>query len=170
MKHLWQLITPYPSAGVLALLCVLTLGVANVAPAYAQEPKQEPASPPPAAQPAANVKVMREYKGVKLGMKRDQVRAIMGKTELEEKDKDRFIIKGDDRLTVYYDNDQVKSIQLYIVDAKNAPSWADVVGDAEVVQMESGAKHARREVSEEKFWVSMYQSKDGSITTVTISR
>lgn len=166
MKQLWLFTTHKLSARVWALLCVLTLGAAGGTPSYAQEP----AAPAPVAQPAANANVMREYKGVKLGMKRDEVRAAMGKIELQGKDKDRFIIKGDDRLTVYYDNDAVKAIQLYIVDAKNAPAWADVVGDAEIVQMESGAKHARREVREEQFWVSMYQSKDGALTTITISR
>lgn len=98
------------------------------------------------------------------------LRALIGKTELNEKDKDRFIIKGDDRLTIYYDNDQVKAIQLYIVKAKNAPAWTDVVGDAQIEQMANGAKRARRDLSEEKFWVSMYQSKDSALTTITISR
>jgi hypothetical protein len=113
---------------------------------------------------------MRDYRGVKLGMKAEEVRAAMGKAELSQPDKDRFVIKGDDRLTVYYDNGAVKAIQLYIVDPQNAPAWADVVGDAEIIEMESGAKRARRDVAEEGFWVSMYQSKDGAMTTVTISR
>jgi hypothetical protein len=142
--------------------------------AAAQQPAPETA--PPAAPtsvttaPPAGAKVMRDYRGVKLGMKAEEVRAAMGKAELSQPDKDRFIIKGDDRLTVYYDGGAVKAIQLYIVDPKNAPAWADVVGDAEIIEMESGAKRARRDVPEEGFWVSMYQSKDGAMTTVTISR
>lgn len=156
------------AASVRASLCGLTLSLAAGALVYAQEPKQETNTS--AAQPAASGKVMRDYKGIMLGMKRDEVRDKMGKIEFKQDDKDRFIIKDDDRLIVYYDGEQVRAIQLYIIDAKNAPMWMDVVGDAEIVQMENGAKRARYEVTEEKFWVSMYQSKDGTITTITISR
>jgi hypothetical protein len=148
--------------------CFLTLSLTAGALVYAQEPKQETLASAP--QPAASGKVMRDYKGITLGMKRDEVRDKMGKIELKEDGKDRFIIKGDDRLIVYYEGEEVKAIQLYINDAKNAPNWTDVVGNAEIVQMENGAKRARYEVTEEKFWVSMYQSKDGTITTITISR
>jgi len=168
MKQLWLFTIRCSSAS--ALPFIVTLGLAAGFPVHAQEPKPESSAPAPVAQLTASANVMRDYKGVKLGMKRDEVRAMMGKTELKEKDKDRFIINGDDRLTVYYDNDQAKAIQLYIVDAKNAPAWTKVVGDAEIVPMANGARHARREVREEQFWVSMYQSKDGSLTTITISR
>ena len=165
MKELCLFTTRYSRTRLSALLCLATLWAASSYHTYAQDP----VSPEPAAQPTAGA-IMSEYKGVKLGMKREDVRAIMGKTELEEKAKDRFIIKGDDRLTAHYDNDHVRAIQLYFVDVKNAPDWEEVVGDADVVQMESGAKRARREVAEGKFWVSMYQSKDGAVTTITISR
>jgi nitrous oxide reductase accessory protein NosL len=154
-------------ARVRAALCVLTLSLAGGILVYAQGPKQEPTA---SAAPAASGKVMRDYKGIILGMKRDEVRAKMGKIEFKEDGKDRFIIRDDDRLIVYYEGEQVKAIQLYINDAKNAPNWTDVVGNAEIVQMENGAKRARYEVGEENFWVSMYQSKDGAITTITISR
>jgi hypothetical protein len=41
---------------------------------------------------------------------------------------------------------------------------------AEIAQNEGGSKHARAVVSEENFWVTMFQSKDQSVTTITISR
>jgi hypothetical protein len=164
MKQLQLFTTRYLSAGLLALLCGVMLSVAGGTSVYAQEPTA------PVPQTTASANVMRDYKGVKLGMTRAEVRALMGKAELKEKDKDRFIIKGDDRLTVYYNDDQVKAIHLYFIDAKHAPAWTDVVGDAQVEQMENGAKRARRDLIEEKFWVSMYQGKDGAFTTITISR
>ncbi|MGH9845051.1 MAG: hypothetical protein ACREEM_40565, partial [Blastocatellia bacterium] len=67
-------------------------------------------------------------------------------------------------------NGQVKAIQLAFLDAKNAPVWKDVIGDAEINQMESGAKTARKVMEAEKFWVTMYQNKDATVTRVTISR
>ena|SRR5919109_2724343 len=116
------------------------------------------------------IKVMREYRGIKLGMKRDEVRDALGKPELSDKSQDNFKIGGDDRLTTYYDNDSVKAIQLYFFESKNVPTWADVVGDTEVEQRPDGSKVTRAEFTEENFWVSMYQSKSGDVTTITISR
>jgi len=113
---------------------------------------------------------MHEFKGVKLGMKRDDARAAAGKPENSGDDSDEFKLTGDDTMTLRYDNGEVKAIQLAFLDPKNAPAWKDVVGDAEINEMANGAKTARRVVESEKFWVSIYQSKDGSITRITISR
>jgi hypothetical protein len=130
--------------------------------------------PPPAAvpnQPPAPVKVMREYKGIKLGMTREQVHTALGKPANTSENVEDYKLMGDDTMTVHYEKDEVKAIQLSFFDPKNAPTWQDVVGEtAEVTQLDNGAKHARTMVSEEKFWVSFYQSKDGSTTQITISR
>lgn len=117
-----------------------------------------------------SAKAMREFKGIKLGMKRDDARAVLGNPENSGDDSDEFKLTGDDTMTLRYDNGEVKAIQLAFMDAKNAPAWKDVVGDAEISEMANGAKTARRTVAEERFWVSIYQNKDGSITRVTISR
>jgi hypothetical protein len=115
------------------------------------------------------INVMREYRSIRLTMHREEVRDALGKPELTDKEKDRFKIGGDDRLTVHYENDRVKTIQLYFLESKNAPSWTDVIGDAEIEQRPDGSKLTRVVINEEKFWVSMYQSKSGDITTITIS-
>ncbi len=119
---------------------------------------------------AAQNKVMREFKGVKLGLKRDAVRAAMGNPENSSDASEDFKLVGDDTMTVHYDNGEVRAIQLAFLDPKNAPAWKDVVGDAEVNELANGAKTARKTVEAEKFWVSIYQSKDGSTTRITISR
>ncbi len=115
-------------------------------------------------------KAMREFKGVKLGMKRDDARAAAGKPESSGDDSDEFKLTGDDTMTIRYDNGEVKAIQLAFLDPKNAPAWKDVVGDAEVKEMANGAKTARKMMESEKCWVSIYQSKDGSTTRITIMR
>lgn len=115
-------------------------------------------------------KVLREYHGVKLNMKRDDVLTVMGKPENSSDSSDEFKLTGDDTMTIHYDNGEVKAIQLAFLDAKNAPEWKDVVGNAEVNEMANGAKTARKTMEEEKFWVSIYKSADGSITRITISR
>jgi hypothetical protein len=121
--------------------------------------------------PPVPVKVMREYKGVKLGMTREQVHTALGKPATTSENMEDYKLTGDDTMTVHYEKSEVKAIQLSFLDPKNAPAWKDVVGEtAEVTQLDNGAKHARTMVPEEKFWVSIYQSKDGSTTQITISR
>lgn len=118
----------------------------------------------------AQEKVLSEFRGVKLGMKRDAVKAAMGNPESSTDTSDDFKLTGDDTMTVHYDSGEVKAIQLAFLDPKNAPAWKDVVGDAELRELPNGAKNARKVMDDQKFWVSMYQSKDGTITRITISR
>ena len=119
---------------------------------------------------SAQAKVMSEYKGVKLGMKRDAVKAAMGNPATSSDTSDEFNLPGDDTMTVHYDNGEVRAIQIAFLDSKNAPQWKDVVGDAEVSELANGAKTARKTMETEKFWVSIYQTKDKTITRITISR
>jgi len=121
------------------------------------------------AQDQADAKVLREYRGIKLGLKRDAVRSAMGKPENQSDNSEDYKLTGDDLMTVHYENNEVKAIQLQFSDPKNAPSWDSVVGDAEVTQLEHG-KTARKVVAKENFWVSIYQNKDATITRVTISK
>lgn len=116
------------------------------------------------------VKVLREYKGVKLGMKRAEVRSALGNPESSNTTSDDFKLTGEDTMTVHYNNDMVKAIQLAFYEPKNAPAWKDVVGDAQTIELATGAKTARKEMHEEKFWVSIYQNKEGTIVRITISR
>lgn len=116
-------------------------------------------------------KVLREFRGIKLGMKREAVQTAMGaKPENSTDDSEDYKLTGDDTMTVRYDNGEVKAIQLAFSDAKNAPAWNDVVGDAEVNELANGAKTARKTIESEKFWVSIYQNQEGTIVRITISR
>jgi hypothetical protein len=115
-------------------------------------------------------KVMSEYKGVKLGMNRDAVKSAAGNPASSSDTSDEFNLTGDDKMTVHYDNGEVRAIQLAFSDPKNAPPWKEVVGNAEVSETPNGAKTARKIMEAEKFWVSIYQTKDGATTRITISR
>lgn len=116
-------------------------------------------------------KVLREFHGVKLGMKRDAVTAAMNaKPENSSDDSEDYKLTGDDTMTIRYENGEVKAIQLAFLEPKNAPAWKDVVGDAEVNELANGAKTARQTIEKEKFWVSIYQNKEGTMVRITISR
>lgn len=124
-------------------------------------------------QPASAVSqggIAREYRGIKLGMKKEEVRSKLGKPETSEDASDDFKLGGEDTMTVRYEGDAVRAIQVAILDPKNAPAWKEIVGDAEINEMANGAKAARQTLAEEKLFVSMYQNKEGTITRITISR
>lgn len=144
------------ACGALALCALCTAAVS------AQEPASSVSAPP--------TKVMNQYRGIKLGLKPEEVRAALGKPESSSPERDEFKLSDDDLLTVHYENGTVKAIQLYFSNPKNAPAFAEVVGNAEVTQNESGGRFARVVVQSEKFWVSMFQNKDKTVTTITISR
>jgi hypothetical protein len=153
-----------------AILCALVLCGAPAlfaqtpAPAESQQPQQPQAAP-------QSLPLMREYRGVKLGMNRDAVKAAMGKTTQAGTDWDEFKLGGGDLMTVRYDGQKiVKTIQLYFTDPAHAPKWTEVVGDAEIQKKPTGSKYARAENKEENFWVTMFQSNSGAVTTVTLSR
>jgi len=114
-------------------------------------------------------KVMREFRGVSLGMSRDEVRKALGNSSSSTDTSEDYKFDGENILTVHYDNGKVKAIQIAFYEDKNIPDWKEVVGDAEISESESGAKHARKVVAANNFWVSMWRNKDGSMTRITIS-
>lgn len=115
-------------------------------------------------------KVLTEVRGIQLGMKQADVQAKLGTPANKSEGSDEFKLEGEDLLTVRYENSVVMAIQWMILDAKNAPPFNQVVGDAEIEQQDSGRKLARKVLTEEKFWVAMSQSKDASMTTITIRK
>jgi hypothetical protein len=138
-------------------------------PTYGQSQSAETSTTQTPQDQIADVKVLREYRGIKLGLKREAVRSTMGKPDNPSENSEDFKLTGEDIMTVHYDNNEVKAIQLVFLDPKNAPAWDTVVGDAEVNELEHG-KTARKVVAKENFWVSIYQNKDATITRVTISK
>jgi hypothetical protein len=155
---------PWKMVVVLGLSCSLSLLAERGSAATV-------AKPSPANDNATQAsKVLREYKGIKLGLKREQVRAALGPPESSGEDSDDFKLTGEDTMTVRYENGEVKAIQLAFLDAKNAPAWPEVVGDAEITELANGAKTARKMLPEEKCWVAIYQNKEGTVTRITISR
>ena len=55
-------------------------------------------------------------------------------------------------------------------DPAHAPKWTEVVGNAEIQEKPTGSKYARAVNKEDNFWVAMFQSNTGAVTTVTLSR
>ena len=115
-------------------------------------------------------KVLNEFRGVRLGFKPDQVHTALGKPASTVDTREEFNFDGENQITIHYENGEVRAIQIAFAESTKAPTWTEVVGDAEINTMETGAKFARKVVNAEHFWVSMYKSKDGTMTRITISR
>ncbi|MEO6724613.1 MAG: hypothetical protein ABIP14_04860 [Blastocatellia bacterium] len=161
---------------ILALFVTLALHRQTPSATKAQQPQQPQQQSQPQVQPPAQpaqqaLPVLREYRGIKLGMNREQVKAAMDKTSHTGKDWDEFKLGNDDLMTVRYDDQgAVKTIQLFFTDASRAPAWKEAIGSAEVQQQSNGSKVARAVIKDENFWVTMFQSSSGAVTTITISR
>lgn len=152
----------------LAVLFALVLCPALFAQTPVTAEPQQPQQPQAALQ---TLPLMREYRGVKLGMNRDAVKAAVGKPSRAAMDWDEFKLGGGDLMTVRYDDKgAVKTIQLYFTNPAHAPKWTEVVGNAEIQEKSTGSKYARAINKEENFWVTMFQSNTGAVTTVTLSR
>jgi hypothetical protein len=152
----------------LAVLFTIVFCPALFAQTPATAEPQQPQQPQVALQ---TLPLMREYRGVKLGMNRDMVKAAVGKTARAAVDWDEFKLGGGDLMTVRYDDKGVvKTIQLYFTNSAHAPKWVEVVGNAEIHEKPTGSKYARAVNREGNFWVAMFQSNTGAVTTVTLSR
>jgi hypothetical protein len=152
----------------LAVLFTLVLCPALFAQTPATAETQQPQQPQAALQ---TLPLMREYRSVKLGMNRGAVKAAVGKTARAAVYWDEFKLGGGDLMTVRYDDKgAVNTIQLYFTNPAHAPKWAEVVGNAEINEKPNGSKYARAVNKEENFWVAMFQSNTGAVTTVTLSR
>jgi len=115
-------------------------------------------------------KVLSEFHGVKLGMKPADVKTALGKPESASESREEYNFDGENSITIHYEGGVVKAIQIYFTNGAKAPGWTEVVGDAPVEEMANGAKAARKVVDSDKYWVSMYRSKDGTTVRITISR
>jgi hypothetical protein len=164
---MFKLLTPmfvFLLLGAPALQAQAPATVETRQPQQAQEEKASLTAPAP-------LPVMREYRGVKLGNTREEVKAAIGRAERAENSWEEYKLDSGDLITVHYnDKGIVKTIQLYFSHPTHAPTWTEVVGNAEIQQGPTGSKYARVGISEEDFWVTMFQSKSGAVTTITLSR
>ncbi|HKX31527.1 MAG TPA: hypothetical protein VJ302_27820 [Blastocatellia bacterium] len=150
-------------------ILVFTLGWSGTPALQAPAPTTTAVPQAPPEQPKPSLPLLHEFHGIKLGMTQQEVKSVLGKTSQKGKDWDEFKLDGDDLMTVRYDDQQhVKRIQLYFADPAHAPSWTEVVGQAQIEDRPNGSRYARADNVAENFWVTMFQSKN--ITTITLGR
>lgn len=109
-----------------------------------------------------------DYKGVRIGMTAEEVRAKLGKPELAGDDQDYYIISQTETAQVVYDAaHKAKAISVDYVDGAGAPDYKLVVGP-DIQSKPDGSMHKMVFYEGLGFWVS-YNRSAGSVPMVTIT-
>jgi outer membrane protein assembly factor BamE (lipoprotein component of BamABCDE complex) len=141
---------------------VITMSVGSLA-ASAQTPKVSSAHASAIQQPLYG-----DYKGVRIGMTAEQVRAKLGKPTLLADDQDYYIMSQTETVQIAYDaSHKTIAISVDFVDGIGAPDYKAVVGP-DIERRSDGSMHKLVNYDSLGFWVSYHRSA-GGVTTVTIT-
>jgi len=112
--------------------------------------------------------VMKEYRGVRLGLSADEVHKLLGKPRVTSPDgAEDYVLNDENSVAIYYDaNKTVNKIVLDFTGEKAAPDWKEVVGNAKVEDAGSGIKLAKYSSDEEQFSVTMWQKVGATVRTI----
>ena len=162
-----------------ALRVVIVAAALVAAPfAFAQQQSQPAAkravmtSNTDQAAPQALKPLYREYRGVNLGMKADEVHATLGAPTSSDSNSDIYIRSDKELATVYYDADKkvVAVVTTYTGRDAGAPEATTVIGKAPTPD-ESGAITEMVRYPDDGYWVSYNVIPgDEPITIVTIRK
>ena len=108
-----------------------------------------------------------EYRGLRLGMTVEEVRAKLGEPKFGDAEMDFYVISENETTQIAYDKaHRVKTISTDYVDGLGAPDYHTVVG-ASLSQKPDGSQYKMLTYDKEGFWVS-YNKSSAGLVTVTI--
>lgn len=156
---------------VLTVFCVPSLRAQNVKVEPENSHPRKTAVRPWTVSHTPKSMVMSEYRGLSLGMTPDEVRSTLARPPTESgRDRLEFRFDQGDKLKVGFSNGVVESLEIYFSDPSDAPPFSLVTGEAEIRTLYNGARFAEFVAPEERLMVSMYQSRGGAVTMITIRR
>lgn len=146
------------ASGILSLTVAVNVGAqtqtSNTAVKKAHSPAQQP--------------VYREYRGIRLNMTMQEVRAKLGEGALKSDELDYFIFSTNETAQIAYNAEhKVKTISVDFAGGVGAPDFMTVVGGA-LEARPDGSFYKMVEYAREGFWVS-YNKSAGTVPTVTIT-
>jgi outer membrane protein assembly factor BamE (lipoprotein component of BamABCDE complex) len=150
---------------VFSALCAITILLFAGASAHAQKARANPAALPAAQQP-----LFSEYKGIRLGMTADQVRAKLGAPTMKADDQDYYMFSETESAQFAYDAaHKVVTISIDYTGA-GAPDYRNVVGPS-IDERDDGSLYKLVRYEAQHFWVSYCRSAGTPrIVTITIQK
>ena len=147
-----------------ALLTGLVLLLSS---SQAQTPSQRSAKPVSSSIAGTQQPLYTEYKGIRLGMLTEAVRATLGQPALPNEDQDYFVVSKKETAQIYYGKDhKVVGISVDYLDGVGAPDPSMVVGSD--LEIKNGSAYRRVVYENQGFWVS-YNRTSGAFVVVTIT-
>lgn len=118
--------------------------------------------------PALEQPLYRDYRGVRLGMTADEIRAKLGRPTVLADDQDYYIVSPNETVQIAYDaSHKVIAISADYLGGIGAPDFRTVVGP--VVELRpDGSSHKMVVYEKLGFWVSYHRSA-GSVPMVTVT-
>jgi hypothetical protein len=147
-------------------IAVMVIALAGLfVSAYAQTGKSRAAN---GDAPLTQQPLFTDYKGVKLGMEPQEVRAKLGDPVLKDEEMDYFILSDGVNVQVAYDKThKVRTISIDYAGGIGAPAYRAVVG-TELDTRPDGSTYKIVRYESLGFWVS-YNRTAGPVITVTIT-
>jgi hypothetical protein len=110
------------------------------------------------------------YKGVRIGMSKEEARTKLGLPTQEYEGQDLYVVSGTETAQVYYDAGRVDAISIDYLGAIGAPDYKAIVGDNIQVKPD-GSMYKMMRYEQLGFWVSFSRnSGDVGIITITIQK
>lgn len=112
-----------------------------------------------------------EYRGVKLGMTADEVRAKLGKAEEKSDAMDFYVFSGTERARVYYRDGKASAIiATYIGRDAQAPSPAAVLGE-EIEAKADGSMYKMTTYPQAGYWIAYSRTAgDSPMVIITMQK
>lgn len=152
------------------LVFILLVSIANAqieSSSSAQEEVVTVTKPPAATAATANAPVFTDYRGVRIGMTADEVRAKLDRIEKGE-DQDYLVFSKRESAQIYYDDGgKVTAISIDYFDNSDAPSPDAVLG-VELQAKDDGSMYQLNRYAQAGYWVS-YNRTAGEKPIVTIT-
>jgi hypothetical protein len=113
--------------------------------------------------------IYREYRGVRLNMTADEVRAKLGEPAMKSDEQDYYSFSANETAQIAYDAaHKVVTISIDYTGAVGAPDYKAVVGDGMLLQRPDGSLFRMVFYNSEGFWVS-YNKSSSEVPVVTVT-
>jgi hypothetical protein len=122
-------------------------------------------------QKKANLPILQEYKGIKIGMTAADVRAKLGKAQSDDKDGFLYVFGDEETAQILLDNEQkVKTVSvMYESGNLKAPKFEDIFGkEVAPEKQDGGAVYKMIKYADAGYWVSYNRAAGDKAMTILV--